>query len=205
MEAKMADKESKLKAIIDGMTIAEKVGQCLVVDFTGITINPHLVDLIEKCNVAGLRVQSDCRIKAIYHPGAVTADKIRERSFRNPTGGCKDVAYGQPAPACRASEYASVLNKVKYMAMNRKHAIPLHITLDQEGAGYENFVCGNVRQLPSPMGIAATDDTELAYRAFKVMARQLKLSGFSWIHWPVLDVNTNPKNPEIGIRAFSDD
>ena len=198
------NKESKLRTIIDNMTIEEKAGQCLVVDFTGISITPHLIDLIERCNCAGLRVQSDCRIKSIYHSGAVTAKKSKERSFRHPKDGCKDLAYGQPAPSCRASEYASVLNKVKQIAMNRKHGIPLHITLDQEGAGYENFICGNVRQFPSPMGVAATNDSDLAYKAYRVMARQLKLSGFSWIHSPVLDVNTNPLNPEIGIRAFSD-
>lgn len=201
----MADKkETLIRGIIDGLTLEQKVGQTLVVDFTGLTITPHLVNLITKYNCAGLRVQSDTRIKGVYHGGDLGQDFVGKRSWRDPVNGCKDLAYTNPAPACTAGQYAATLNKVKKLAMERDGGIPLHITLDQEGGGYENFICGDVRLFPTQMGVAATN-TKLAYQAYKVMARQLVKSGFSWIHSPVLDVNTNPRNPEIGVRSFSDD
>lgn len=191
--------------LVDQMTLEEKAGQLLVVDFTGITITPHIIRLIEKYHCAGLRVQSDTRIKSIYHSGPLNRDLVKQRSWRDPVGPCKDLAFAQPAPHCSPGQYASVLNRLKEIAMNRRLGIPLHIVFDQEGAGYENYICGRVKLFPTQMGMASIEDQDLVYRGYRAMARQFVLSGLNWIHSPVLDVNTNPDNPEIGIRAFSDD
>ena len=86
----MTSKKDRIQKIIAGLTLEQKVGQCFVVDFTGITITPHLIKLIREYNCAGLRVQSDSRIKDIYHSGALSDDFIRDRSYRPPVGGCKD-------------------------------------------------------------------------------------------------------------------
>ena len=37
------------------------------------------------------------------------------------------------------------------------------------------------------------------------IARQSVPLGFNWIHSPVLDVNTNPLNPEVGTRSYGED
>jgi beta-N-acetylhexosaminidase len=201
-----ASKESRLRGIVENLSIEEKAGQLLVVDFTGITITPHLVNLIDRCHVAGVRVGDDIRVKEVYHSSdAVSNDLIRDRSVRAPTGFCKDLVLEEPAPRCRASEYAATLNRVKSIAMNRRHGIPLHVTLDQENTGRGDFTSGDLRLFPPAMGMAATADEALIERAYRSMARQLKTAGFSMIHSPVVDVNTNPKNPEVGIRSFGDD
>lgn len=49
------------------------------------------------------------------------------------------------------------------------------------------------------------NDPDMAYRIAKAVARQGKAVGFNWIHSPVLDVNSEPANPEIYTRAYSDD
>ena len=69
------------------------MGQTLVVDFTGLTITPHLVNLITKYNCAGLRVQSDVRIKGVYHGGSLGDDFVGKRSWRDPVNGCKDLLF----------------------------------------------------------------------------------------------------------------
>ena len=46
---------------------------------------------------------------------------------------------------------------------------------------------------------------ELAYRAGKATADELRLTGINLDFAPVLDVNANPLNPVIGDRAFSAD
>lgn len=55
------------------------------------------------------------------------------------------------------------------------------------------------------MGLAATGDRDLIYRTAKALARQARALGVNMIHSPVLDVNTDVNNPEVGPRAFSDD
>ena len=45
----------------------------------------------------------------------------------------------------------------------------------------------------------------MVYEACKAVALQLSAIGMTNIHSPVLDVNMNPANPEINIRAYGDD
>lgn len=73
------------------------------------------------------------RLKEVYHGGAVDDDLIARRSYRPPNDFCKDLAFENPAPRCRASGYARTLNRVKEIAMSL--SIPLHIAIDQENTG----------------------------------------------------------------------
>jgi beta-N-acetylhexosaminidase len=57
----------------------------------------------------------------------------------------------------------------------------------------------------SAMGIAATGSPQLAETAGAIIAEDMKICGIDGIFAPVLDVNTEAKNPVIGVRAFSDD
>jgi beta-N-acetylhexosaminidase len=78
--------------------------------------------------------------------------------------------------------------------------VPIFISVDQEG--------GNVVRLheatipPSNMAIGATGSTELAERMGRALGKDLALMGFNMNLAPVLDVNSNPANPVIGIRSF---
>ncbi len=53
--------------------------------------------------------------------------------------------------------------------------------------------------------IGKTGDTKNAYEAGSVIGTYLRHYGFDVDLAPVADVNTNPKNPVIGTRSFSDD
>lgn len=55
---------------------------------------------------------------------------------------------------------------------------------------------------PYPMTLAATGDTEITFRAGKAIAKELRQVGIHINLAPVVDVNTNPKNPVIGYRSF---
>jgi beta-N-acetylhexosaminidase len=55
------------------------------------------------------------------------------------------------------------------------------------------------------MGMAAIGDTKLTYKIGLTIAKQLSNIGVTQMYSPVCDVNINLKNPEIGIRSFSDD
>jgi beta-N-acetylhexosaminidase len=90
------------------------------------------------------------------------------------------------------------------LAASRPLGLPLHFSYDQEGGTSADFWYDGVNIFPKPMGLRATGDPQLAYAAAKAVARQSKAVGFSWIHSPVLDVNSDPMNPEIYTRAYSD-
>jgi beta-glucosidase len=77
---------------------------------------------------------------------------------------------------------------------------PLLICADLE-AGCGQHVLG-ASKLPTARAIGATGDHKLAFRAGALTAREALAIGINWILAPCLDVNSNPKNPVIGLRAF---
>ncbi|MDE6267230.1 MAG: serine hydrolase [Muribaculaceae bacterium] len=59
-------------------------------------------------------------------------------------------------------------------------------------------------KFPSNMALGAVEDTELLFEYGKEMARECRVLGVTVNFAPVLDVNTNPKNPVIGYRSFGE-
>lgn len=80
---------------------------------------------------------------------------------------------------------------------------PLVISTDQEG--------GTVRRLPfytptpGAMAIGATGDPEAAKTVADVTGSGLRSVGINLNLAPVLDVNSNPENPVIGVRSFGEE
>ncbi len=83
-------------------------------------------------------------------------------------------------------------------------ALPPFIAVDQEGGNVVRVDEGNL-VLPGNMVLGAARDPHLAWEAGFRQGQDLKRLGFNMNLAPVLDVNSNPRNPVIGIRAFSDD
>lgn len=82
--------------------------------------------------------------------------------------------------------------------------VPPFIAVDQEGGNVVRIADGNL-VLPGNMVLGAARSPELAYEAGLAQGEDLRRLGFNMNLAPVLDVNSNPANPVIGIRAFSDD
>lgn len=79
---------------------------------------------------------------------------------------------------------------------------PLLIGIDQEGgrvvrAQYSTCFGGN-------MALAATGDTTKAYKAASIIGEEMSSMGINVDFAPCMDINTNPNNPVIGTRSFSD-
>jgi len=81
---------------------------------------------------------------------------------------------------------------------------PAFIVIDQEG-GLVSRLPEDAVTVPCAMAVAATDKPENARIAAEITIRQLQGLGINFNMAPVLDVNTNPENPVIGVRSFSDD
>lgn len=86
------------------------------------------------------------------------------------------------------------------------HELPAHplIGIDHEG-GRVLRVGPPFTAFPPMALVGATDDGELARSVGRAMATELATVGIDLNFAPVLDVNSNPANPVIGDRAFSDD
>ena len=80
--------------------------------------------------------------------------------------------------------------------------IPLLIAMDAEwGVGMR---LDSVWSFPKAMTLGAVQDPSLVYEMGEEIARQFKELGMHVNFAPVVDVNSNPKNPVIGYRAFGE-
>lgn len=88
-------------------------------------------------------------------------------------------------------------------ALQRHAKEPLLVASDFErGAGQQ---IQGATVLPPAMALGAARDPELAKKAGRVTAAEAVAMGVRWILAPVLDLNTNPRNPVINTRSFGKD
>lgn len=78
---------------------------------------------------------------------------------------------------------------------------PLFIAVDQEG-GRVSRLAPPFTQFPPARTLGHCDSVDLTYSCAEAMAKELAAVGINMNFAPVLDVDTNPKNPIIGDRAF---
>lgn len=80
--------------------------------------------------------------------------------------------------------------------------IPLLISADLEmGTGMQ---FEGATYLPSNMAIGATGDMQNAYISGEITAKEARAMGVHLTYAPVVDINNNPDNPIINIRAYGD-
>ena len=84
-----------------------------------------------------------------------------------------------------------------------KSKTPLMIALDAEW-GVSMRLDSSLR-FPWQMTLGAIEDTNLIYKMGVEIARQCRLLGIHINFAPVVDVNSNPKNPIINNRSFGED
>lgn len=80
---------------------------------------------------------------------------------------------------------------------------PLWISVDQEG-GRVARLKRPFTEWPPSIALGRNGDEKLAARFATALATELRAVGINLDYAPVLDVHTNPANPVIGDRAFSE-
>lgn len=98
-----------------------------------------------------------------------------------------------------ADQTVTLLNELK--AANNGNAVPLWLSIDQEG-GRVSRLPAEFRPTPSAKEIASKKDLAYTRGIAEAIGAELKALGFNMDFAPVLDINSNPKNPVIGDRAF---
>lgn len=87
--------------------------------------------------------------------------------------------------------------------MQSVSSTPLWFAADFEaGAGTRVY---DATTFPMNMALGAADDTTLAEQCGRITAREARAMGIQIGFGPVVDVNTEPQNPIISTRSYSDD
>lgn len=92
--------------------------------------------------------------------------------------------------------------------MQQASVIPLFAAIDEEGGAVARLANNAAFDLPtfeSAAAVGASGNPEDARAMGRTIGTYLKGYGFNLDFAPVADVNTNPANPVIGSRAFSND
>jgi beta-N-acetylhexosaminidase len=156
----------EVDAILDKLTVEEKVGQLLLLGFGGTKMDATIATFLDDMKPGGV---------ALFGRNIDTPEQT-VRLIR-------DVHAHDPA--------------------QHIGGVPMFIAVDQEGGNVVRLKRG-ATILPSAMALGAANDPELARRAGAALGRDLRLLGFNMNLAPVLDVNSNPENPVIGIRSFGE-
>ena len=85
----------------------------------------------------------------------------------------------------------------------KKSRIPMLFGMDAEWGLYQRIKTAH--KFPWAMTLGAIQDNNLVYEMASKIAEDAKKMGIYWNFAPVVDVNTNPKNPIIGNRSFGSD
>lgn len=80
---------------------------------------------------------------------------------------------------------------------------PALIGIDQEGGTVVRFP-KDATNVPGAMAIACTGRPNFAYQAGLLTGAEMRELGINFDFAPVMDINSNPKNPVIGERSYGD-
>ena len=85
-----------------------------------------------------------------------------------------------------------------------RHREPLWLSIDEEG-GAVSRLPDELVTLPTATQLAATHSADDVQQIAKHLGSALAAYGIQVDYAPVMDVNSNPQNPVIGTRSFSND
>ena len=101
-----------------------------------------------------------------------------------------------------AAQTTKLINSIQKAHLSGGFKSKMFVAVDQEGGRVTRLKTGT--KLPGNMAVAATGDAANAFKAANVIGEELAVQGFNLDFAPVVDVNSNPANPVIGVRSFSE-
>ena len=87
----------------------------------------------------------------------------------------------------------------------RERQPELLVSIDEEGGDVTRLEADRGSSYPGNLALGAVDDVELTEQVASAIGGDLARVGVSLNLAPVADVNSNPRNPVIGVRSFGSD
>lgn len=172
-----ASPQPGVEEVMAGMTLRQKVGQLFVV-------RPDALDFTQTQDQI-----DDSRAQGVLELTQAMADALEQC----PVGGLALFGKNIQSPD-QLRRFTDQLRAVP--------GIPLFLAVDEEGGRVARLANKEGFDLPRYDSAAETAD---AGEMGRTIGAYLKEYGFNVDFAPVADVNSNPNNPVIGKRAFSDD
>ena len=177
------DLDERASLILEGLTLREKIGQKLLVAF-----RYWCPDDQPACTVSTTRFNS------------AMGDALRD----NAIGGV--ILFGNNLASLEQSRtLISDLRTVPPVA----GALGLLLGVDEEGGSVFRLPRRSATVFPGSKALGApwhgSGDDRMAYDQGAVLAAEIAALGFNLNFAPVVDINSNPLNPVINVRAFGDD
>lgn len=154
--------------------------------------NMSLEDKIEQILMPDVRVYNDANFTEMN-------DEVESILEKYHFGGIILFAENMTSDASETVE----LTQAMQVASVNGGGTPLFIGTDQEGGIVYRLTSGTATT--SQMALAATGDENNAKETGEIIGSELKTVGINLDFAPDLDVNSNPANPIIGTRSYSDD
>lgn len=103
-----------------------------------------------------------------------------------------------------AQQVAEFTQTLQAAAQSREPALPLLIGWNHEG-GPVVRTNAQMTAFPSAMALGVANRPHLVYQIGEAVGQEMRSLGVNVNFAPVLDVNSEPANPVIGLRAYGDD
>ncbi len=98
-----------------------------------------------------------------------------------------------------SNQMLELLNSLKNI--NRANKVPLFLSVDEEG-GRVSRLPDEFLKIPSNKTIGKLNNSSVSHQVGSIIGEELESFGMNMDFAPVLDINSNPKNPVIGDRSF---
>ncbi|MET9980091.1 glycoside hydrolase family 3 protein [Streptomyces microflavus] len=179
-----ASTDRRLRRVIAGMSLEEKVGQLFVMRVYGHSAtDPDQADI--DANLKEIGVRTAAELVATYHVGGIIYFTWAHNT-RDP------------------HQIAALSNGIQRAALAGRPRVPVLISTDQE----HGIVCRvgePATLLPGAMALGAGGSRSDTRRAAWIAGAELAALGINQNYAPDADVNVNPANPVIGVRSFGSD
>ncbi|MFJ9507730.1 glycoside hydrolase family 3 protein [Streptomyces anulatus] len=176
--------DRRLRRIIAGMSLEEKVGQLFVMRVYGHSAtDPDQADI--DANLKEIGVRTAAELISTYHVGGIIYFTWAHNT-RDP------------------HQIAELSNGLQRAALAGRSRLPLLVSTDQE----HGIVCRvgePATLLPGAMALGAGGSRSDTRRAAWIAGAELAALGINQNYAPDADVNVNPANPVIGVRSFGSD
>lgn len=175
---------ARLRRLIAGMSLEEKVGQLFVMPVYGHSATaPDQADI--DANLKEIGVRTAAELIERYHVGGIIYF-VWAHNTRDP------------------HQIAELSNGIQRAGLAQPTPIPLLISTDQEH-GIVARVGKPATLMPGAMALGAGGSRSDAREAARIAGTELAAMGIRQNYAPVADVNVNPANPVIGVRSFGSD
>jgi beta-N-acetylhexosaminidase len=126
-------------------------------------------------------------------------DRIRMLIQTHFIGAC----YLSQENAGSPEEAITLSNSLQECARTSGKGIPLLLAVDHEGVW--GVLVPHSTTGPGNLGLGATGDPGNTYHIYRIIGYEMTTVGYNTILAPCADINSNPRNPIIGMRSFGED